>query len=219
MIVRGETADERIKPFWHLMTMARESDAQSEFDADIKLFEEMFSAKARFFDQIVEGRDANSEVEVRDLRQENIYEIAEFYYLLKMFKIDTPSKLRKFGESHNSNIVELLQNKHELDKLGVQPQRLREAMFDTVEKLDRLEANCGDKTIWMSQSDLARFLVEYMSFESCRRSIKILSDAGYLTLSKSPFGSILVSSNAKLETIFGRYIRSFRNGIMNVLSI
>ena len=201
------------------MTGKVETSLQSELVADIKLFEEMFSAKARFFDEIVERRDQDSKVEIRELRQENIYEIAEFYYLLKIFEINTPDKLRHFGESHNANILDLLANRNEMEKLGVQSHRLQEAMFDTTEKLDRLAANCVGQLIWLSQSDLARFLVEYMSVESCRRSIKTLSNAGYLTLAKSPFGSILVRSNTKLEHIFGRYIRSFRKGIMKALSV
>lgn len=198
------------------MTVDLETDAESEFDADIRMFEEMFSAKARFFDQMVESRSSDATVEIRELRQENIYEIAEFYYLLKMFKINTPAKLKKFGKSHNQNIEELLQNKSERIKLGVQPQRLMEAMFDTEEKLDRLKANCKNGKIRLSQSDLARFVVEYMSFESCRTTVKILSDAGYLELSRSPFGAKLIRSNGKLEDIFSSYIRSFRKGVMQL---
>ena len=199
------------------MAIDLETDADAELEADILLFEEMFSAKARFFDQMVESRSPDSTVEIRELRQENIYEIAEFYYLLKIFKINSPAKLRKFGKSHNENIEELLQNKPERDKLGVQPQRLEEAVFDTEEKLDRLMANCRNGKIRLSQSDLARFVVEYMSFESCRTTVKILSDAGYLERSKSPFGAILIGSNGKLEGIFSTYIRSFRKGVMQHL--
>ena len=89
-------------------------------------------------------------------------------------------------------------------------------MFDSEEKLDRLEANCGNGAAQFSQSDLARFLVEYMSFESCRTTVKILSEAGYLSLSKSPFGANLIRSNGKLEDIFSSYIRSFRKGVMQL---
>jgi len=193
---------------------AVEQGADRELEADIRLFEEMFAAKARFFDQIVERKNANGAVEVRDLRQENIYQIAEFFFLLKVFGIDSAARLRKFAESHSRNIDELLSDKAQLEKLGVQPQRLRDARFETPEKLDRLAANCGEMGIRLSQSDLARFLVEYMSFESCRTTVKILSKTGYFALSKSPFGAILVSSNGRLEQIYGDYIRSFRKGLI-----
>lgn len=199
------------------MSTDLETISDLELDADIRLFEEMFSAKARFFDQMVENRGPESTAELRNLRQENVYEIAEFYYLLKIFKVDTPSKLRKFGITHNENIEELLLNKAERNKLGVQPQRLQEALFDTEEKLDRLKMNCNSGKIRMSQSDLGRFVVEYMSFETCRTTVKILSDAGYLENSKSPFGAILIASNGKLEEIFSRYIRSFRKAVMHNL--
>jgi len=191
-------------------------NTDAELEADIRLFEEMFAAKARFFDQIVVNRVSEGSLEIRDLRQENVYEIAEFFYLLKVFGIDSPAKLRKFAESHTRNIEELLGDKAQMAKLGVLPQRLRGARFETVEKLDRLVANCGNGAIHLSQSDLARFLVEYMSFESCRTSVKILSRVGYFKLSKSPFGAILVTSTGMLEDIYGAYIRSFRQGIMQM---
>lgn len=194
--------------------MSVEKSPETELEADIRLFEQMFSAKARFFDQIVDNRTDPSSVESRDLRQENVYSIAEFYYLLKVFGIDSASKLRKFAESHNKNVEELLENSEQREKLGVQPQRLRDARFETSDKLDRLVLNCGENTIRISQSDLARFMVEYMSSESCRTSVKILTDAGYLRRVKSPFGAVLVQSTGALENIYGDYIRSFRKGLM-----
>ncbi len=194
------------------MEVATSFDA--ELEADIRLFEEMFTAKARFFDQIIENRNSNADLEVRELRQENVYEIAEFYYLIRVFGIDSPVKLKKFARSHNKNVEELLGNKSQLEKLGVQPQRLQDARFETPEKLERLVLNCGKGGIRLSQTDLARFLVEYMSFETSRMTVKILGEAGYLKLSKSPFGAVLVKSTGQLEDIYGDYIRSFRKGIM-----
>ena len=98
--VRSDGSDARgLEP----MTVGLDADAEAEFEADIRIFEEMFSAKARFFDQMVENRSPDAIVEIRELRQENIYEIAEFYYLLRIFKINTPAKLKKFGKSHNAN--------------------------------------------------------------------------------------------------------------------
>ncbi len=185
----------------------------AELEADIHLFEEMFSAKARFFDQIVENRAMDSSIEARDLRQENVYAIAEFFYLLKVFGIDSAPKLKRFAEPHNGNIEELLENRDQREKLGIQPQRLHDARFETPEKLERLVVNCGNRTIRLSQSDLARFLVEYMSSESCRKTVKILSGAGYFTSVKSPFGAILIQSTGMLEKIYGDYLRSFRKGL------
>ncbi len=192
------------------MRLKLDEESSAGLEADIALFEEMFSAKVRFFDDMVENREPGSAVAVADLRQETIYEIAEFYYFLKVFGIDSPENLRVFALSHNKNLEDLLENGEDRDKLGVQKTRLQDALFDTDEKLERLEVNCGAGPIKMSQSDLARFLVEHMSSETCRAGVKVLGDAGYLRLSKSPFGAILIRSSGALEEVFAGYIRSFR---------
>ena len=192
------------------MRLNLDEESSAELEADISLFEEMFSAKVRFFDEIVENREPGVVVSIADLRQETIYEIAEFYYFLKVFGIDSAENLRVFALSHNKNIEDLLENGEDRDKLGVQKTRLQDALFDTDEKLERLEVNCGAGPIKMSQSDLARFLVEHMSSETCRAGVKVLGDAGYLRLSKSPFGAILIRSSGALEEVFAGYIRSFR---------
>ena len=192
------------------MRLRLDKESSAGLEADISLFEEMFSAKVRFFDDMVENREPGSAVAVADLRQETIYEIAQFFYFLKVFGIDSPENLRVFALSHNKNIEDLLENGEDRDKLGVQKTRLQDALFDTDEKLERLEVNCGAGPIKMSQSDLARFLVEHMSSETCRAGVKVLGDAGYLRLSKSPFGAILIRSSGALEEVFAGYIRSFR---------
>ncbi len=183
---------------------------QAELDADLALFEEMFSAKAAFFDDLVENRRDGASLEVSELRQNTIYAIAHFFYLLKVFGIDGPDALRNFAFTHNQNMVELLEDKDERAKLGIQPQRIEGAIFNTDDNLDRLKMNCGTRGIRLSQSDLARFLVEYMSAETCRNAVAVLHDAGYLKRSRSAFGSVLISSNGALEEYFAGYVRSFR---------
>ncbi len=195
------------------MTAGFDKGNRSELDADITLFEEISSARMRFYDEIVDCRSPDSTVAVRELRQETVFVIAEFFWLLSVFEIDTPEKLRAFGETHNRNILELLNKKEDQIRLGVHAPRLREALFDSEEKLDRLEANCSNGAAQFSQSDLARFLVEYMSFERCRSTVKILTDAGFLKAFKSPFGAILISSSGQLEDAFADHIRLFRRAL------
>ena len=192
------------------MRIIIDKQPQAELDADLALFEEMFASKARFFDELVENCGANNSVDPSELRQETVYVIAHFFYLLKVFKIDSPEKLQKFALTHNQNILDLLEDPEERIKLGLQPQRLQGALFNTDDNLDRLRLNCGANGIKFSQSDLGRFLIEYMSAETCRSAVRVLSDAGYLSRSRSPFGSVIISSNGDLEEIFAGYIHSFR---------
>ena len=188
---------------------------QAALDADLALFEEMFSAKAQFFDEVVENCHEGFTADIGELRQETIYVIAHFFYLLKIFKIASPEKLKSFALAHNQNIQDLLENKEERERLGIQPQRLEGAQFRTDDNLNRLEMNCGPKGIRLSQSDLARFLVEYMSAETCRNGITVLCKAGYLNRSKSAFGAFLITPSGVIEEIFAGYIRSFRQALDN----
>lgn len=192
------------------MKICIEKQPEAELEADIALFEEMFAAKSAFFDAVVEGCVAESDVRPSDLRQETVYAIAHFFYLLKVFGVDGPEGLRNFALAHNQNMAELRADEEERTRLGIQPQRLDGAFFNTDDNLERLKLNCGPKGVRLSQSDLARFLVEFMSAETCRNTVAVLNKAGYLKRSKSALGAVLISSTGVLEELFAGYIRSFR---------
>lgn len=193
------------------------TEKRSDLDLDIRLYEQLSAAKSAFFDEIVAhcaAQDADS-FNPSDLRSETIFQIAEFYYFLKIFDIQSPARLREFAKIHTDKVAELLNSKEEQAKLGVYPQRLSDALFDTEEKLDRLTIHCGEELLRLSQSDLARLLIEYMSPETCRQAVKVLGLAGYVRLSKSPFGAVLVASSGELEAIFAQYVRDLRMAIFS----
>jgi hypothetical protein len=185
-------------------------------EADIAVFENVSLARARFFDGIVENRNKNAGIGARELRQDTVYQLAEFYYLLGVFEISGGDGLARLGKAHNRKIEELCDSPDLHDKLGIQPQRLEDAMFDTDDKIARLQANCGANGVRLSQSDLARFVIEYMSPETCRTVVKVLAEAGYLHLTNSPFGAVLVASNGRLEEIYGEHIRSLRRALESI---
>lgn len=192
---------------------------QRELDADIALFEEMFAAKAAFFDDLVENCADGAGVEAGDLRQENVYAIAHFFYLLKVFGVDGPEQLRNFALAHNQNMAELREDEAARIRLGIQRQRLDSAFFNTDDNLERLKLNCGANGVRLSQSDLARFLVEFMSAETCRSTVAVLHKAGYLKRSKSALGAVLIGSTGALEEIFAGYVRAFRMSLNACLAI
>ncbi len=191
------------------MSIDLEDRRQDDLEADIAVFENVSLARAFFF-EVVENRNKDSGVGARELRQDTVYQLAEFYYLLGVFEIDSGDGLARLGKAHNRKIEELCESPDLHDKLGIQPQRLHDAMFDSDEKFARLQANCGANGVRLSQSDLARFVIEYMSPETCRNVVKILAQAGYLHLTNSPFRAVLVASNGRLEEIYGEHIRSLR---------
>jgi len=192
------------------MAFSLTKQKQSELDQDIRLYECIAAARANFYDQIVERSNPEAKADPRELRGDTVYQIAEFFYFLHIFGIRTPQKLRALAEIHTDKISKLMKNPEEQKKLGVYAQRLGDALFDSEEKLERLIIHSADGLIRLSQSDLSRLLVEYMSPETCRQAVKVLGEAGYLRLTKSPFGAILVSSSGDLEEIFAEHVRNLR---------
>ncbi len=61
------------------MTAGPDKGNKSDLDADITLFEEISSARMRFYDEIVDKRSPESTVKIRELRQETVFVIAEFF--------------------------------------------------------------------------------------------------------------------------------------------
>jgi hypothetical protein len=183
------------------VTIDLDDGRQEDIEADIAVFENVSLARARFFDDIVANRNKNSRIGARELRQDTVYQLAEFYYLLEVFDIDGADGLTRLGMAHNKKIEELCESEDLHDKLGIQPQRLHDAMFDSDEKFARLQANCGANGVRLSQSDLARFVIEYMSPETCRNVVKVLAESGYLHLSaRCSFPPAVSSRNITAST-------------------
>ena len=185
-----------------------EINLNGDSQSNLVLFEEISSAKFRFFDAIAASRQRGSAVKVADLRQDYILEIAKFYYLLKLCKIDSPKKLRELAIFHNRKIEALIKIRENKPKKGPHRDPLHSALFNTDQKLDRLEAHSGTNRIELSQSSLAKFMAEHMSSETCRSAVRILSETGYLSRAKSPFGAILIRSTGRIEEHFETYVRS-----------
>ena len=95
-----------------------EIDLNKDTQSNLVLFEEISSAKFRFFDAIAASRQRGSAVKVADLRQDYLLEIAKFYYLLKLCKIDSPKKLREFAIFHNRKIEALIKTRGNKPKEG-----------------------------------------------------------------------------------------------------
>ncbi len=68
-------------------------EPQIEIEADFILFEEISSAKLRFFDAIVENRRRGSAVKVVALRQDSIFEIAKFFLPSEAMQNRWPEKV------------------------------------------------------------------------------------------------------------------------------
>ena len=176
---------------------------------DIRICEALHETKVAFQSALVEGSAIHDLHFVGQLRQEPSYQIAEFFYLLRAFGLDSEEKIRRYAELHNRHLEALQADRAKMRRMGLSPTRLRKGVF-SAENIPKLVENyrTGDGAI--DQSDLARLLIEVMSPETCRKTSVVLTEAGYLERRRSPYRSVLVRSTGALERIFAQTLRRLR---------
>ena len=179
---------------------------------DIRTCEALHEAKAAFQDALVEGSAVQDRHFVAQLRQEPPYQIAEFFFLLRAFRLDSEEKVRRYAELHNRHLHLLQTDRAKMRRLGLSPTRVRKGMFSP-ESIPKLVENyrTGDGAI--DQSDLSRLLIEVMSPETCRKTAVMLTEARYLERRRSPYQSVLVRSTGALERIFAQSLRHVRSSL------
>ena len=179
---------------------------------DIRTCEALHEAKAAFQEDLVAGSSVQDRHFVAQLRQEPTYQMAEFFFLLRAFQLDSEEKIRRYAELHNQHLEGLLADREKMRRLGLSPTRVRRGIFspDNIPKLVE-NYRTGDGVI--DQSDLSRLLIEVMSPETCRKTAVMLTEAGYLERRRSPYQSVLVRSTGALERIFAQSLHSIRSSI------
>ena len=181
---------------------------------DIRTCEALHEARAAFHDALVEGSAVQDRYFAAQLRQEPPYQMAEFFFLLRAFHLDSEEKVRRYAELHNRHLEQLQADREKMRRLGLSPTRVRKGMFSP-ESIPKLVENyrAGDGAI--DQSDLSRLLIEVMSPETCRKTAVTLTDAGYLERRRTPYQSVLVRSTGALERIFSGSLRHVRSSLVS----
>ena len=179
---------------------------------NLRTCEALHEAKATFHNALVERSAVQDRHFIAQLRQEPPYQIAEFFFLLRGFRLDSEEKVRRYADLHNRHLERLQTDRAKMRRLGLSPTRVRKGMFSP-ESIPKLVENyrTGDGAI--DQSDLSRLLIEVMSPETCRKTAVTLTDAGYLERRRSPYQSVLVRSTGALERLFARSMRHVRSSL------
>ena len=178
-------------------------------EPDLVLLENLRLARKEFLDRICEASESRDEDVLMTLRLEATYQLAEFLYLLRAHHIETEDQIRMLAELHNQYIVELTKDRAKLSRLGLNRDRLLDAMF-TADTLPRLLQHWSERPGTLDQSNLGRFLAGLMSTETCRKVVVACGQAGYLMREKSPYGTMFVRSAGTLERMFAQCLRDLR---------
>ena len=188
------------------MKRCKNRTERDEIEADLTLLESLRWSKKEFFDRICQESKSQDEKVLSVLRLELTYQFAEFYYLLRARRIETEVDIQRLADIHNKYIVDLTKDPKKMARLGLNSERLLDAMFAT-DTMRRLAQIWRDRPGTLDQSNLARLLVLVMSTETCRKVAVACAKAGFLQREESPYGMMLLCSNGVLEQVFGGCIR------------
>ncbi|MCY4319261.1 MAG: hypothetical protein OXE76_08760 [Alphaproteobacteria bacterium] len=185
--------------------------------AGIRVCEVMHEARAGFREALVAGSAVQELHFVRLLRQEPVYRMAEFFYLVRAFRLDSEEKIRRYAELHNRHLAALDADAAKLRRLGLTRTRVAQGMFapDSIPKLVE-NYRSGDGAL--DQSDLARLLIEQMSTETCRKTAVVLTEAGYLERRRTPYKSVLVRSTGVMEHLFAQSLAHVRRALEEIVA-
>ena len=181
----------------------------AELEPDLALLESLRWARKEFVDRVSDASESRDEDVLATLRLEATYQLAEFLYLLRARSIVSEDQIRMLAELHNQYLVELAKDRAKLARLGLNRDRLLDAIF-TADTMPRLLLHWAEKPGTLDQSNLARFLAVLMSTETCRKVVVACSQAGFLLRDRSPYGTMFVRSVGTLERLFGECLRDLR---------
>lgn len=176
---------------------------------DLKLLEQFRWFRMALAERICEKSATTDEKTLHMLRQEPTLQLAEFFYLLDCQNIRDVEQVDRLAELHNAYVVDVTKDQAKMDRLGLNNDRLLDAMF-TSDTRPRLLQNWRDEPGAIDQSNLARLLGVVMSPETCRKVVMACSNAGFLERKKTPYGTFLVRSNGTIEQIFGTTLHDAR---------
>lgn len=180
--------------------------------ADLDLLENMRWAAKEFENRICAASMCQEPATISVLRLSPTYQFAEFFYLLRAQCIEDTEQVRALAELHNDYLARITRDRPKMQRLGLRDDRLLDAIF-TADTMPRLLQQWRDEPGAIDQSNLARFLVTTMSSETCRKLIVASTEAGFLTRTRSAYGTVVVRSTGVMEQVFGRCLREMRERV------
>jgi hypothetical protein len=182
----------------------------SEAVSDLAFMETLRAMKAHFQSAVIRAAQTDDQAALLSLRQESLYQLAEFLFALRAYGVDSAGKIENLASLHNDHQLGIRDDPERMRRCGLSLDRIENALF-TGDVLRKLTANFAASPWGIDQSDLARFLVTVMSSETCRKLVLACEKAGFLGRARSPYGAVLVQSTGKLENVYGTTLREARH--------
>jgi len=184
----------------------------SDSEKDLAALEHMRRARMNFGVRICQASAAQDDDILEDLRLESMFELAEFYFAIRIMGFAESDDITILAKMHNQRIIDLEKNPAEMRRRRLSKERLLKGMF-TADTLPRLESCWRETPGALDQSNLARFLVPQMSSETTRKLVVASTAAGFLNRRETAFGTMVVVSTGVMEDVFGQCMREMRIAI------
>jgi hypothetical protein len=168
-------------------------------------------ARAAFFNEIVAHAQSHCENplspdDVATLRGEEVFQIAEFYYLVDRYSLGEPIRIRSFLHRHNEDISELLSDKDKRAAQGLTTSRLQDCRFSEMQ-IEKVAHEISEGKLRLDQTDLGSLLSPCMSPETTRKAVIALGKGSLLRRIKIA-GRVLLVSGGVLEGYFEKHLRA-----------
>lgn len=198
------------------MRKRSERSGTENWDAELVMLENLRWSRKEFVDRICAASRSEKPGVLAVLRLDATYQLCEFYFLLQAHGIESEADIKRLAEAHNQYVVDIMKDPAKMDRMGLTPERALEAMF-TADTMPRLMQNWREAEGTIDQSNLARLLMSVMSTETCRKIVVACAESGFLERKRSAYGTVLVTSNGRMEGVFGQVIRDLRKRIQDQL--
>lgn len=178
-------------------------------------------ARAAFFNEIVSHAQSHCETpltpdDVATLRGEEVFQIAEFYYLADRYSLGEPGRIRSFLRRHNEDLTELLADKDKRTAQGLTSARLQDCRFSDMQ-IEKVVHEISDGKLRLDQSDLGSLLSPCMSPETTRKAVIAVGKGGLLRRIKIA-GRVLIVSAGILEGYFEKHLRAVVTSVQGALA-
>ena len=182
---------------------------------DIALLVALREARQRVLDRLAGlATDRAAFERLAAAQRDLVFLVAEFFYALRALGIASPEGVAAFIAQHNAQIEKRLEGELKA-RVGGFADRLKEGRFGPG-AVRMIQVNLAQQgRLELSRSDIARFLVEVMSDETCRKVLTGLTQAGLLKSRREELNrSIMVWSEGALEEAFGQHLAEIRAIVM-----
>lgn len=146
-------------------------------------------------------------------------EISRILFQLKATRVDSVERMQALIDRHNESIAEDLEDIEYIRQSGVNPERLRQAIFSSESEKEVLLNNVARFGAGvLHKSAYGRFLVRHANVNRVNATLDVLRDAGLVEVRKGANNADIVQSDGRLEDAHFAYLTRIKDAALEANS-